>query len=119
MPDGIFRPTTSPKPDTRRANVRFTIAEHARIRDEALASGLSIPTLLKNSHFKKRKLRLLLSEPERRIWFAEIRRIGVNVNQIAKRVNSGLFENWHPEFLEVAKTLAELKQILGGVYGVR
>jgi len=109
---------SSPK-ITPHTHVRFTVAEFARLCEEALTSGLSIPVLLRNSHFSKRKLRVLLSEPERRIWYAELRRIGVNVNQIARRVNSGLLENWHPEFLEAVKAITELKQILGGVYGVR
>src|SRR5476649_2106184 len=78
--------------DHKRTTVRFSDDEFSRITDEAKLSGLSIPNLLKKSHFRHKKLQLLLGEVERHAFCTEIRRIGNNVNQIARRVNSGALE---------------------------
>ena len=105
--------------DHKRTTVRFTDAEFDRIKEEAKISGLSLPMLLKKSHFKKKALQLLLGETERHAFCAELRRIGNNVNQLAKRVNSGVFEGWHKEFEGVFKKISELHQMAAGAYGLR
>ena len=105
--------------DHKRTTVRFTDDEFSRITDEAKLSGLSIPNLLKKSHFRRRKLQLLLSEVDRHFFCTEIRRIGNNVNQIARRVNSGALEGWFSELLDVARKISELHQMAAGAYGLR
>jgi hypothetical protein len=105
--------------DHKRTTVRFTDAEFERLTEEAKLSGLSIPALLKKSHFGKRKLQLLLGEVERHFFCTEVRRISNNANQIAKRVNSGVFEGWYKEFQEIAKKISELHQMAAGAYGLR
>ena len=105
--------------DHKRTTVRFTDDEFSRITDEAKLSSLSIPNLLKKSHFRRRKLQLLLSEVERHAFCAEIRRVGNNVNQIAWRVNSGALEGWFSELLDVARKISELHQMAAGAYGLR
>ncbi len=44
--------------DHKRTTVRFTDDEYERIVDEAKLAGLSLPALLKLSHFKTKKLSL-------------------------------------------------------------
>jgi MoaA/NifB/PqqE/SkfB family radical SAM enzyme len=105
--------------DHKRTTVRFTDEEFARILDEAKLAGISLPALLKLSHFKEKKLALLFPEDERHRVCTELRRIGNNVNQIARRVNSGALEGWHSEFREVATTLSKLCQMVAGIYGIR
>ena len=105
--------------DHKRTTVRFTDDEFSRITDEAKLSGLSIPNLLKKSHFRREKLQLLLGEVERHAFCTEIRRIGNNVNQIARRANSGALEGWYSELLEVARKISELHQMAAGAYGIR
>jgi hypothetical protein len=105
--------------DHKRTTVRFSDEEFERISDEAKLAGLSLPSLLKRSHFSRKKLQLLLGEVERHALCAEVRRIGNNVNQIARRVNSGALEGWHSEFQEVLKKISELHQMAAGAYGIR
>jgi hypothetical protein len=105
--------------DHKRTTVRFTDAEFERIKEEAKLSGLSLPLLLKKSHFAKKKLQLLFSETERHLVCKELRAVGNNVNQIARRVNSGALEGWHKEFQEVVKMISELHQMAAGAYGLR
>ena len=105
--------------DHKRTTVRFTDSEFERIKDEAKLAGLSLPALLRLSHFKKKKLALLMSEGERHRLATELRRIGNNVNQIARRVNSGALEGWHPEFQAATTALSKLLQMVVGVYGLR
>jgi hypothetical protein len=69
--------------------------------------------------FKRKPVRVLLDATDRRVVFSELRRIGNNVNQIAKRMNSGFFEGWHPEFQTVANHLATLERYLVGRHGLR
>ncbi|MEW6055356.1 MAG: MobC family plasmid mobilization relaxosome protein [Bdellovibrionota bacterium] len=116
---------TSPKESSRisrdhkRTTVRFTDDEFERIQEEARISGFSVPDLLRESHFKRRKLKLLFNEGERHWVCAELRRIGSNVNQIAYRVNSGTLEGWYEEFGKVLQLLSELQQMAVGAYGLR
>ena len=92
-----------PSRDHKRTTVRFTDAEYDRIKEEAQLSRQSIPRLLKASHFRARKLKLLLDGSERGWVCSELRRIGNNVNQIARKVNSGALEGWYSEFSEVTQ----------------
>jgi Bacterial mobilisation protein (MobC) len=108
-----------PAKDSRRTNVRFSESEYDRIREESRIIGESIPSLLKQAYFKRKPVTVLLDATDRRAVFAELRRIGNNANQIAKRVNTGFFEDWHPEFQIVASHLVMLERYLVGKYGVR
>jgi len=103
----------------RRTTVRFTEFEFNRIMEDAKTSGLSLPKLLKISHFSRQNIKLLFDVSERHTVCAELRRIGNNVNQIARRVNSGALEGWHSEFAEVVRKISELHQMASGAYGVR
>lgn len=103
----------------KRSTVRFTEEEFAQLKSDVEISGLSIPRLLKLSHFTKKKLSLLLTVEERHQVCSELRRIGNNVNQIAKRVNSGVLEGWYSEFQSALKSISELQQMLAGVHGIR
>lgn len=105
--------------DHKRTTVRFTNAEFDRITEDTKLSGFSLPALLKRSYFQRKKLALLFTQEERHAVCAELRRIGNNVNQVARRVNSGALEGWHTEFAELLKKLSELHAMAAGAYGVR
>ncbi len=103
----------------KRSTVRFTEEEFAQLKIDVEITGLSIPKLLKLSHFSKKKLRLLLAAEERHQVCTELRRIGNNINQIARCVNSGALEGWYSEFQDALKAISELQQMLAGVHGLR
>jgi Bacterial mobilisation protein (MobC) len=110
---------TKPAMDSRRTNVRFSESEYERIREESRIIGESIPSLLKQAYFKRKPVTVLLDATDRKAVFADLRRIGNNANQLAKRVNSGFVKDWHPEFQIVANSLVMLERYLVGKYGVR
>ena len=103
----------------RRTTVRFTEFEFNRIMEDAKTSGLSLPKLLKISHFGRQSLKLLFNVSERHTVCAELRSIGNNVSQMARRVNCGALEGWHFEFTEVVQKISELHKMASGAYGVR
>lgn len=105
--------------DHKRTTVRFTDEEFERIKEESRVSGISIPILLRVSHFKRRKLKLLFDEVDRTFICKELRRIGNNVNQIAYQMNSGVLEGWHDEFSKVAQAMSEIQQLVVAAYGSR
>ncbi len=105
--------------DHKRTTVRFTDEEFERIKEESRVSGISIPILLRMSHFRQRKLKLLFDETDRKFICTELRRIGNNVNQIAYRVNSGALEGWYEEFSKVAQAMSEIQQRVVAAYGSR
>ncbi len=73
--------------DHKRTTVRFTDAEFDRLQEEAKLSGLSLPALLKKSHFGKNKLQLLFGEVERHLVCKELRAIGNNINQVTHAIH--------------------------------
>lgn len=105
--------------DHKRTTVRFTDDEYERITEEARLSGESIPGILKTSHFSGKKLKLLFDKEDAHTLCSELRRIGNNVNQIARRVNSGALEGWYDEFTSVSQKITEMCHKIASVYGVR
>lgn len=97
--------------------VRFTEDEFKQVSEDSKATGRSIPTLLKTAYFVHRRVRVLMSKDDQDRWFAELRRWGNNVNQIARRVNSDLMDGWHKEFQQVKQALAKIEKLVVDVYG--
>ena len=74
-----------------RTTVRFTPSEYRRLKREQQLTGQSIPWLLKQSYFRRAELRPPAFDYETsRAILREIGAIGNNLNQLAKRVNSGI-----------------------------
>ena len=93
---------------TERHNLRFTLAEHEHIRAQAEAVGLSVAEFL-----RRRALGYMVptGRARRRVdpgVLNELNRIGVNVNQIARNLNSD-----RPLRLNAQEVLSELQQVLG------
>ncbi len=71
-----------------RATIRFNDEDFERIASDSLSSRKSIPQLLKDAYFNRMPTRVLLGAEGERQFFAEIKRIGNNINQIARHLNS-------------------------------
>ena len=103
----------------RRADVRFSDPQYRRLIAEARILGISVPTLLRNSYFRKMPVKILMDHADRNTIFTQLARIGNNVNQIARKVNTGFHEGWHKEFSEAVQVLINLERYLVGEYGLR
>lgn len=100
------------------SHVRMSRTEYKRIKRESELLGKSIPTLLRESYFRKPPGRVLLSGNDLVILRKDLNRIGNNLNQIARKLNAGLMHGWSNSLdlvLEEFQTLTN--QIYYG-YGV-
>ncbi len=97
--------------------VRLSPEEHSDLEKDEKATGLSPAILLKRSYFDSKKPSIVMPPEERKAWFTELRRWGSNLNQLARRVNSGLMEGWYQEFETIAKRLALIETKIVSVYG--
>lgn len=101
-----------------RANVRFNEEEYARLQKDAFVLGKSIPILLKEAYFKGPQVSPLMNVEDQRVTLVELRRIGNNVNQIAKHFNSGFRNGCNKEFTEICENLSMLRKFVAGICGV-
>lgn len=102
---------------TTSSHVRLSESEYKQITQDCQLTGESIPELLKKSYFKRVVIRVLMPRDERDAWFTELRRLGNNLNQLAKRVNSGVMNGWYEEFSIIAKGLASIEKVVVSIYG--
>lgn len=106
----------SPK-SKQRATVRFSEEEYDRISNDAYVSGESIPLLLKKAFFKGPRLVPLMGAEDQRSTIVELRRIGNNINQIARQLNSGFRDVAVHEFSEIRESIAALRRFVAGFNG--
>lgn len=107
-------------PDSCRANVRFTPAEYRKLLRDQLLTGRSIPWLLKTRYFSSAELRPPAFDYETsREVLRQLAAIGNNLNQIAKRVNSGISDAIDEHVTAMAKRLADLHALAMRDYGDR
>ena len=109
-----------PSPQGTSSHVRFTPLEHRRISDEATLRGTTIPQLLKRCYFKGRPAAPLVAHKDARATVAELRRIGTNINQIARQLNAhGIAADVQQALAEAVEYLRSLRLTLGGLDGAR
>lgn len=87
-----------------RKTLRFSADEFAKIQQELETANVSFSTFARSAILKK-KIRL----PIERELLTELSRIGNNLNQIAKAVNSGERRAVLTELVEIERQLKELK----------
>lgn len=91
-----------------RCHVRFTDEEFEKIKKHKEYTGKTVPQLLKQAYFSKQIVLPLLSLVHFRDLIIELKRIGNNVNQIARKLNS---ESEKPELFSLLKLNEELSRI--------
>lgn len=69
--------------------VRLTENQKIRLEKESFISGWTIPSLLRDSFFNRLPMKLTFENEDARKVIAELRRIGNNINQLAKHANQG------------------------------
>lgn len=82
--------------------------------------GTTIPKLLKRCFFHGPPAAPLVAHEEARAIIGELRRIGTNINQIARQLNSqGVAGNVQQIITEAVEYLRSLRITLGGFDGAR
>jgi hypothetical protein len=92
------------KSSTRKRFARYlclTEAEHLQLLRDEKRFGKSAQQLLRTAYFQEGGVALLMSEEEKTHLVNQVHRIGHNVNQLARKVNSGFSEGFHSEINSV------------------
>jgi Bacterial mobilisation protein (MobC) len=93
--------------------VRVSAIEYKQIQKMMKAQGLNGPELFRRALLSRTDLaRPLLSADEAKVFGTELRRQGNNVNQIAKKFNSGLTEGWHQDINSLVRGYVDLRHLL-------
>jgi alpha-galactosidase/6-phospho-beta-glucosidase family protein len=102
-----------------RTHIRLSENEFQRLEEDSQIQGATIPELMKKTYFKGPIVRPLLTKEDSIKLMTELKRIGNNVNQIARHLNSGIREGFHKELEQVYEQLFLLSQYISGAYGHR
>ena len=97
--------------------VSFSENEYRRITNKANRLGKSIPSILKKSHFRKKPVTPVFSFDDAKKLISALARIGNNLNQIARKINSGFAEGYNDHLRSVSEEIRVLKTCAVGVRG--
>ena len=78
--------------------VRVSSAEHQQLLKDSKYLRKTLPKLLRESYFNRVPSTILMRDDDVDKLRVEINRIGNNINQIAKQMNSGIREGWNNSF---------------------
>ena len=97
--------------------VRFSNSEWGQIANDSKVTGQSIPALLREAYFRNAPLIPLMSKEDLKVLLGQLHRIGNNINQIARSLNSGFREGFNDDFIEIKNTFSKLYRFLTSNYG--
>lgn len=103
--------------ETGSSHVRFTEDQYGRIADDARIYGKSIPDLLRAAYFDSLPPRPAFSVEDAKRIVSAINRVGNNVNQIARHLNSGFRSGFAPVLDEIRAHLIAIRNFAVGVNG--
>jgi Bacterial mobilisation protein (MobC) len=104
----------------RRANIRFDEAEYLQICNDAKIYGETVPGLLKGVYFDRLPSAPKFSKDDAIRIVTAINRVGNNINQIARHLNSGGSQTAvNPILIDVTEQLRILKYFAVGTDGNR
>lgn len=102
----------------RRANIRFDEQEYIQVCSDARIYGDTVPAMLKAVYFERLPKAPKFSKEDALRILTAINRVGNNINQIARHMNSGGSANSvNPVLTEVMEQLSILKYFAVGVDG--
>lgn len=100
--------------------VRMSPTEYKRLQKMIQATGISAPELFRRSLFQRMDLERPLFTPEQAKEFGtELKRQGNNINQIARKINSGLMTGWSQALAAVNASYLKLSQMVTVNYAHR
>lgn len=100
--------------------VRLTQDEYDKMKTMIKAFGISAPEIFRRALFEAETLtQPMFSKEDTLQMMAELNRQGNNINQIAKKVNSGLADGWSQSFNNLVRAYMDIRHIIGRSYGNR
>ncbi len=103
-------------PRKQATHIRFTREESNQIEEDAISTGKSIPTLLKESYFSTPRPLPLFARADLDKLSGDLGRIGNHLNQIARQLNSGIREGFVDELAVIQKSFVDLWVFLSSKY---
>src|SRR5689334_2033248 len=86
--------------------VRFNPEEHRWLEEDEKRTGKTGSALLKEAYFGRKPTAVLMKDEDKNYLCIQINRIGNNVNQVAKRINSGFAQGFEQDLETIRAQLA-------------
>jgi hypothetical protein len=100
--------------------VRVTEDELERLKKMSETSGMSMPDILRKNTLSRKDLEApLLTRADANEILVALARIGNNLNQISKRINSGIMEGWSQSFNALYREWKQMTTIFSVNRGIR
>ncbi len=101
--------------------IKFRISdpELEKAQKETKILGTTVTEFAKITFLNRVPITVLLSNEEAKAIMLQLQRIGTNLNQIARHLNSGIREGFHRELNELTEQVNTIRQFISGVYGSR
>jgi len=84
-------------------HVRLTESQYKQLTKESQIMDKSKAEMLREGYFKGKKITILFDMATANNMYKEMNKIGVNINQITKRINSGLSVGLYEDLLKEIK----------------
>ena len=97
--------------------IRFSPDEYEQVLMDEERTGKGIQELLKKAYFGNGRVVLLMTDQETSEMMAQIMRIGNNMNQVARKLNSGFGGDYNQEIVDARSMLTKLLSWLTAKYG--
>ncbi len=97
--------------------IRFSPEEYEQVMLDEERTGKSVQDLLKKAYFGGGPVVLLMTDQETGEMMAQIMRIGNNMNQIARQLNSGFGGDYNQPIVEARAMLTKVQAWLSAKYG--
>tara|TARA_Y100000817_G_scaffold310967_1_gene302387 strand:- start:490 stop:834 length:345 start_codon:yes stop_codon:yes gene_type:complete len=98
-------------------NVKLSDQDYLRLYKQHQKIGRSMPSILRESWLNQIPTKVLLNTQEGERLIKEMNRLGININQIARRVNAGVGYGWNKGIQECAESLNAMKLMCMAAYG--
>jgi hypothetical protein len=100
--------------------VRLTEEEYKRIQTMVASIGITAPEIFRRALFDTINfVQPLFSKQDTKEIMTELSRQGNNINQIAKKVNSGFATGWDQSFNNMVRAYMDLRHFIASSYGSR
>ena len=100
------------------SHVRMSASEYSRIERDSIKSGKPIPELLREAYFSKPPLKVLFQKEDLITLRKDLNKIGNNINQVARKLNSGFMHGWNNTLELVLEQFQTLTNQIHYGYGV-
>ena len=92
---------------------KFTAEEYLKLQEICVERGQKAQDFIRSCIFNGPEHRPLMEAKICQKIYTELNRMGVNINQISRHMNSGIRKDWYDSFDSIARDVLEMKLLLG------